>query len=92
MRKLCFVLAFVFLTLSLTAQIYDQKLFGAMHWRNVGPFRGGRVLTVAGIPGDPEDLLFSARSPAEFLNQPMLALAGSRFSTTSQLRPSARSR
>src|SRR5581483_4674909 len=44
----------------LTAQIYDQKLFGAMHWRNVGPFRGGRVLTVAGIPGDPKTYYFGA--------------------------------
>ncbi|MGB8130927.1 MAG: hypothetical protein WCG81_14140, partial [Candidatus Angelobacter sp.] len=22
----------------------DEKLFGAMRWRQVGPFRGGRVL------------------------------------------------
>ena len=60
MRKLCFVLAFLSLTLSLAAQTYDQKLFGGMRWRNVGPFRGGRVLTVAGIPGDPETYFFGA--------------------------------
>jgi len=59
-RKLCFVLAFLSLTLSLAAQTYDQKLFGGMRWRNVGPFRGGRVLTVAGIPGDPETYFFGA--------------------------------
>ncbi|MBV9342176.1 MAG: glycosyl hydrolase, partial [Acidobacteria bacterium] len=29
-----------------------------MHWRNIGPFRGGRVLTVAGIPGDPRTYYF----------------------------------
>ena len=31
----------------------DEKLFGAMRWRQVGPFRGGRVLAVTGVPGDP---------------------------------------
>src|SRR5205807_3935724 len=38
----------------------DQKLFGAIHWRNIGPFRGGRVLAVAGIPGDPKTYYFGA--------------------------------
>ncbi|PYV47197.1 MAG: glycosyl hydrolase, partial [Acidobacteria bacterium] len=31
-----------------------------MHWRNIGPFRGGRVLAVAGIPGDPKTYYFGA--------------------------------
>ena len=31
----------------------DEKLFGAMRWRQVGPFRGGRVLAVTGVPGEP---------------------------------------
>ena len=25
--------------------------YGDLHWRLLGPFRGGRVLTVAGVPG-----------------------------------------
>ncbi len=29
----------------------DPALFQAMHYRNIGPFRGGRVTTVTGIPG-----------------------------------------
>jgi photosystem II stability/assembly factor-like uncharacterized protein len=37
---------------------YDQKLFGAMRWRNVGPFRGGRVLAVTGVPGEPNVYYF----------------------------------
>jgi len=37
---------------------YDQKLFGAMKWRNVGPFRGGRVLAVTGVPGEPNNYYF----------------------------------
>src|SRR5438270_12892524 len=31
----------------------DEKLFGAMRWRQVGPCRGGRVLAVTGVPGGP---------------------------------------
>src|SRR5579883_1035455 len=30
----------------------DPADYQALHWRLIGPFRGGRVLTVAGIPGD----------------------------------------
>jgi len=32
---------------------YDSELFQTMRWRNIGPFRGGRVTTVAGVPGQP---------------------------------------
>ena len=60
MRKLLLVLAVLLSAISLNAQTYDQKLFGAMHWRNIGPFRGGRVLAVAGIPGDPKTYYFGA--------------------------------
>jgi photosystem II stability/assembly factor-like uncharacterized protein len=60
MRKLCLAVAFLLATLPLAGQTYDQKLFGAMHWRNIGPFRGGRVLAVTGIPGDPETYYFGA--------------------------------
>ena len=48
------------LSLPLIAQTYDQELFSGMHWRNIGPFRGGRVLAVAGIPGDPKTFYFGA--------------------------------
>jgi len=39
---------------------YDEKLFGGMRWRNVGPFRGGRVLAVTGVPGEPNVYYFGA--------------------------------
>jgi len=26
--------------------------FGNLHWRSIGPFRGGRTVAVAGVPGD----------------------------------------
>ena len=29
---------------------YDPALYQAMEWRNIGPFRGGRSVAVAGIP------------------------------------------
>lgn len=58
MQRLCSIL--VLASIPLAAQSYDQKLFGNMHWRNIGPFRGGRVLTVAGIPGDPNTYYFGA--------------------------------
>ena len=31
-----------------------------MKWRQIGPFRGGRVLAVAGVPGDPNTYYFGA--------------------------------
>ncbi len=41
---------------------YNQALFSGMQWRNIGPFRGGRVLAVEGIPGDPNTYYFGAVS------------------------------
>jgi photosystem II stability/assembly factor-like uncharacterized protein len=35
------------------AETYDARLFQAMEYRLVGPFRGGRVTAVAGVPGRP---------------------------------------
>ena len=32
----------------------------ALHWRNVGPFRGGRALAVTGVPGQPNDFYMGA--------------------------------
>ena len=39
-----------FLILAQDAPIYDPALYQAMEWRNIGPFRGGRSVAVAGIP------------------------------------------
>src|SRR5258708_35833397 len=38
----------------------DPQLFSAMKWRQVGPFRGGRVVAVSGVPGDPATWYFGA--------------------------------
>ena len=38
----------------------DPKLFSGMQWRQVGPFRGGRALAIAGVPGEPNTWYFGA--------------------------------
>ncbi|MGH7023251.1 MAG: WD40/YVTN/BNR-like repeat-containing protein [Caulobacteraceae bacterium] len=38
----------------------DPALYQDLHWRLIGPFRGGRVLAVAGIPGDARHFYFGA--------------------------------
>ncbi|HEV2298655.1 MAG TPA: hypothetical protein VGR72_09090 [Candidatus Acidoferrales bacterium] len=39
---------------------YSQSLFSGMHWRLIGPFRGGRALAVTGVPGQPNTFYFGA--------------------------------
>ncbi|MCB0558840.1 MAG: glycosyl hydrolase [Lewinellaceae bacterium] len=34
-------------------QLIDEALFQGMQWRNIGPFRGGRSVAVAGLPDNP---------------------------------------
>jgi photosystem II stability/assembly factor-like uncharacterized protein len=36
------------------------SLLQALQWRSIGPFRGGRVLTVTGVPGEPHHFYFGA--------------------------------
>src|SRR6185295_4459082 len=38
----------------------EPALFQDLHWRLIGPFRGGRVLAVAGVPGEREHFYFGA--------------------------------
>src|ERR1700746_3653254 len=45
---------------SATAGPVPENLLGAMRWRQVGPFRGGRVLAVTGVPGEPNVFYFGA--------------------------------
>ena len=42
-----------------TAQV-NPDLFGGMKWRQIGPFRGGRVVAVSGVPGDAATWYFGA--------------------------------
>lgn len=46
--------------IALTAQEFDPALFSGLRWRLVGPFRGGRVLAVTGVRGQPNVFYFGA--------------------------------
>src|SRR6267142_414139 len=35
------------------AQQFNSDLFKPLHWRSIGPFRGGRTRAVAGVPSQP---------------------------------------
>src|SRR5882724_2745800 len=41
----------------LAAQV-NPDLFSGLKWRQIGPFRGGRVVAVSGVPGDPATWYF----------------------------------
>ena len=49
LTSLC-VLLFPF---ALSAQQYDPALYQELHWRLIGPFRGGRTVAISGVPGQP---------------------------------------
>lgn len=36
-----------------TAQTLDPKLYGEMHWRQIGPTRAGRARALSGVPNQP---------------------------------------
>jgi len=40
--------------------VYDEQLYQALEWRNIGPFRGGRVTAVAGHVSQPFTFYFGA--------------------------------
>ncbi len=51
---------FALLLLATSAYAVDPALFQDLHWRLLGPFRGGRVLAVSGVPGEPEHFYFGS--------------------------------
>ena len=48
------------LTSAATLDAAAPSNLSAMHWRNIGPFRGGRAIAVAGVPGEPDVFYFGA--------------------------------
>ena len=38
---------------SALAQQFNPEFFKSLHWRSIGPFRGGRTRAVAGVPSQP---------------------------------------
>ncbi|HVS46689.1 MAG TPA: hypothetical protein VMS32_08485 [Verrucomicrobiae bacterium] len=55
-RFLMLVLAFALTAPAAAA----PSTFNDLQWRMIGPWRGGRALAVAGVPGDPEHFYFGA--------------------------------
>jgi photosystem II stability/assembly factor-like uncharacterized protein len=55
-RGLLSMLVFGFIVTAGTAVVAQQfspDLFKSLHWRSIGPFRGGRTRAVAGVPSQP---------------------------------------
>jgi photosystem II stability/assembly factor-like uncharacterized protein len=48
-----FILGVIFVPAFATAQETLPDLSQALHWRNIGPYRGGRTRAVAGVPSEP---------------------------------------
>jgi len=54
MKRLVWLTALAVLLPSRAApQGYDPNLFAGLHWRLIGPFRGGRTVAAVGIPDQP---------------------------------------
>src|SRR5437763_1576477 len=48
------ILTFISLASGLSfAQTPDPSLFQSLHWRGIGPYRGGRTKAAAGVPSQP---------------------------------------
>ncbi|MCB0552229.1 MAG: glycosyl hydrolase [Phaeodactylibacter sp.] len=48
-----FLAYFAFPACAPSQYFIDKGLFQGMEWRNIGPYRGGRCVAVAGLPSDP---------------------------------------
>ncbi|HEX2599649.1 MAG TPA: hypothetical protein VHL05_12790, partial [Terriglobales bacterium] len=55
---LCSLIVLLLLTSAFAADQYNEALFHGMKWRSIGPYRGGRVLAVTGVPSDPNTFYF----------------------------------
>jgi photosystem II stability/assembly factor-like uncharacterized protein len=60
LRRLIGCVCSLFMLAAAAAAAVDPTLFGDLHWRLLGPFRGGRVLAVSGVPGEPEHFYFGS--------------------------------
>jgi photosystem II stability/assembly factor-like uncharacterized protein len=50
----------ILLTTGMIGQSVSPELLNGLKWRLIGPFRGGRVVAVAGVPGDSTTFYFGA--------------------------------
>ncbi|HXN20517.1 MAG TPA: hypothetical protein VN875_19435 [Candidatus Binatus sp.] len=54
------VLAFQQTQNTVPAQRFSASLYSGLHWRMIGPFRGGRSNGVTGVPGQPNTFYFGS--------------------------------
>ena len=59
LRLFLFVLTFCLAALA-SAQSVPADLYSGLKWRLIGPFRGGRVVAVSGVPGNSTAFYFGA--------------------------------
>src|SRR5450755_629401 len=59
LRRATFLAAAILVIAAAPAPL-NPSLFGGMHWRLVGPFRGGRSLAASGVAGNPTLFYFGA--------------------------------
>src|ERR1700680_1397943 len=55
-----FAFFFLFFAVAAVAQPVPPEMMNGLKWRLIGPFRGGRVVAVAGVPGDSTTFYFGA--------------------------------
>lgn len=64
MLRISFVLGVLIATNGLPAasaqQAFPQSLYSGLRWRLIGPFRGGRVNAVSGVPGQPNTFYYGS--------------------------------
>ncbi len=60
MLSIRFALSLLLVATTAVAAPMDPSLFQDLHWRFVGPFRGGRALAVTGVPGEPGHFYFGS--------------------------------
>ena len=60
LHRALITLALLFLSSTAIAQSAPQELWNGLKWRLIGPFRGGRAVAVAGVPGDSTTFYFGA--------------------------------
>ncbi|HEV7220818.1 MAG: hypothetical protein ACHP8A_00135 [Terriglobales bacterium] len=59
-RRTLVVSVFLASAISMFGQAVPAEFFNGLQWRLIGPFRGGRSVAVAGVPGDSTTFYFGA--------------------------------
>ena len=59
-RLLVTLIVLTIVSTSATAQPIPAELYSGLQWRLIGPFRGGRVVAVAGLPGSSTKFYFGS--------------------------------